>query len=296
MLQQTQSSTVIPYFLRWMDLYPTVRHLAEADEQDLLATWQGLGYYRRCRLLQAGARYVTANGFPSSATDWRAVPGIGAYTAGAISSIAQNLPEPLVDGNVVRVYSRLAADDAVGPSLERNTWSWAKSHIDRDAPGSWNQALMELGATVCKPKQPLCSQCPLTAECSAFQAGKATDYPKVVPKPPPVQLRHSAIIRCAEDGGDKLYALEQIPTGEWWEGMWRFPRAPDQNLDSVYVGCVAHTVTNHRIRLEVFRIDCAKTDDSFRWLSAEQIDGIALPSPQRKAFNLLRRQNPLPFT
>jgi A/G-specific adenine glycosylase len=296
MLQQTQSATVVPYFLRWMERFPDVQSLAAASEDSLLSVWQGLGYYRRCRLLQAGAKHIVEHGLPLDAEGWRKVPGVGAYTAGAVTSIALGLPEALVDGNVIRVYSRLTADDSVAPTLERNAWAWAKVHVDADRPGAWNQSLMELGATVCKPKQPLCRECPLAQECQALASGRVEDLPRTIPKPPPIQLRHRAVVhRWLSSTGVEFFGLQQIPSGEWWHGMWRFPAEFYSDSNSTYLGTVKHTVTNHRIKLEVSKLECESQVPNLQWFSEDQLEALALPSPQRKALKLIIRREPTLF-
>ncbi len=300
MLQQTQSSTVIPYFLRWMSRFPTVESLAKADPDQVLATWQGLGYYRRCRMLQAGAQHVAANGFPSHVRDWKKVPGVGPYTAGAITSIAFNQPEPLVDGNVMRVYSRVTADSSTPKLLEKNSWVWTSLQLESGdsnrRPGDWNQALMELGATVCKPTQPECSACPISGECQAFQCGKPTLFPAQSLKPKSIAINHSAVIPIYFDSaGNRLLGLEKIPDGEWWEKMWRFPKLPFLGVPTESLGVIRHSVTNHRITLNVLRQHLETPDESLCWFASEEVQHIAMPSPQRRALALLDIPRGLPL-
>jgi A/G-specific adenine glycosylase len=299
MLQQTQVVTVIPYWERWMARFPTVQALAAADEQDVLSIWQGLGYYRRCRLLLKGARQVAAAEIPKTAAGWLEVPGIGRYTAGAIASIAFDFPSPVVDGNVERVYARLVGDSSPGSELKGAAWKWAERHLYRKRPGDWNQALMELGATLCKPIAPDCRSCPLSKQCVAFQSWRVGDFPSKPPKVKTVRLRQAVWVPVFEG----KFGVRQIPAGQWWEGMWEFPRAvADGALEPEVlreltgggwpesVGVVKHSVTHHRITIEVSFVRCDSPTAGLRWLSAEEMLPIAMPAPQRKILKLVLAQ------
>lgn len=183
MLQQTRVDTVVEYFLRWIDKFPTVAALAEANEEDVNALWAGLGYYRRARMLHAGAKYVVENydgELPSTVDQLLTIPGIGPYTAGAIASIAFGNREPLVDGNVIRVMARMRAvgADPKNKQLIKYSWKAAKELVEEcDRPGALNQALMELGATMCTVQNPQCSDCPVKSVCLAYE--EANTAPKV---------------------------------------------------------------------------------------------------------------------
>ena len=169
MLQQTQVVTVIPYYERWLKLFPTWRALAGADEKAVIKAWEGLGYYRRARNLQALAKAVTAAGgkMPRSEEGLRALPGIGPYTAAAVGSIAFGLPLAVLDGNVMRVLARLLAlsDDISRPQTRVKLQEIANAFLDRKNPSRHNQAVMELGATICLPRNPMCLICPLNQGC-----------------------------------------------------------------------------------------------------------------------------------
>lgn len=227
MLQQTRVETVTPYFVRWMRRFPTVRALAEASLDDVLAHWAGLGYYARARNLHAAAREVVASWggrFPTEAAAVRALPGVGAYTAGAILSIAFDAAEPIVDGNVVRVLARVealagAADD---PALKRQAWERATALVRADggrAAGDFNQAMMELGATVCTPRAPACAGCPLAAVCRARAEGDVERYPAPKAKKAPPAVVAVAVL--AERDG-KLLLVRRPPAG-LWGGLWEPP-------------------------------------------------------------------------
>jgi len=290
MLQQTQVATVIPYWERWMARFPTPSVLASADEQDVLSVWQGLGYYRRCRLLQEGARWVAVHGTPSSVAEWRAVPGIGPYTAGAIASISQGLPAPLVDGNVERVYARLTGDSSSGPALNKAAWKWAERELFRARPGDWNQALMELGATVCRPVDPLCSSCPLANRCVARQTWRVNELPSRVAAKATVPLHQSVWVPVF----DGRLGVRQISVGQWWEGMWEFPRADsEESLASLLgdgwresLGHIRHSVTHHRIRLDVSLVRVETQVAGLRWLIPLELEALPMPSPQRRIVKL----------
>lgn len=302
MLQQTQVATVLPFWHRWMERFPDVESLAEANEQELLGLWQGLGYYRRCRLLHEGARFVAEHGMPRTAAHWLRVPGVGAYTAGAIASIAFDEPAALVDGNVERVYARMTADDRVGSDLHRAAWDWARSNLCRDRPGTWNQALMELGATVCTPVRPACGACPVSGSCVAFERGEVDLLPVRMKAPRPAELTHVVWIPRIEES----LGVRQIPHGSWWAGMWEFPRveAPVAGglFDSLevpalrevvgpgvvgFLGEVKHTVTNHRITLRVHSVRCETRSSALTWLTRSALADLPMPSPQRKALKLV---------
>jgi A/G-specific adenine glycosylase len=297
MLQQTQVATVIPYWHRWLERFPTPETLAAADEQDALAMWQGLGYYRRCRMLLQGAHYVTEHGIPTDAEGWLKVPGVGRYTAGAISSIAQRYPAALVDGNVERVYARVTADEAVGAALTKNAWAWAERHLYHARPGDWNQALMELGATICKPLKPVCTLCPLQGRCVARQTWRTDELPRREEKRATVHLRHAVWVPVFEG----RFGVRQIPKGLWWQGMWEFPRTealPDREVPELRaltgpgwlqdVGNVSHTVTHHRIVIDVALVRCETASPELRWETADGLAELPMPAPQRKILKLVR--------
>ena len=191
MLQQTRAQAVIPYYQRFLERFPTVEALAAAAEDDVLALWSGLGYYSRARNLRLAAqRIVAAGGFPRDYDAIRALPGIGDYTAAAVASIAFDLPHAVLDGNVLRVVARVendAADIASGRTRERFR-AIAQEWLDPREPGHFNQALMELGATVCLPRNPLCLVCPLAGCCRARQEGTAAQLPVKLRKTEPVRL------------------------------------------------------------------------------------------------------------
>lgn len=284
MCQQTQVATVIPFFERWMSRFPTVEDLAVAEEQEVLAYWSGLGYYRRAKFLHAGARWVTEHGFPSSAKAWLAVPGVGRYTAAAIASISLDESAPLVDGNVERVFARMVGNDMSGDPLHRAAWAWAQAVMPSEAPGDWNQALMELGATVCTPRQPKCLMCPVQDHCQALALGRVNELPVAQPRRSVVELSRNALI-CRKGSA---VALSQIEKGQWWEGLWEFPCTTESPPpDSALFAELKHTVTHHRISLSAYLVDHLPDELSVRWVDAKEIGSIPMPAPQKKLAEML---------
>src|SRR5262249_2371378 len=187
MLQQTRVETVVPYFERFLAKYPTVMALAAADLDEVLSLWSGLGYYRRARQLYATAREVTeryGGPFPGQAAELKKLPGIGDYTAGAIASLSFGQREPLVDGNVARVFSRLFGieEPIQSPEGVKQLWALARRLLPEQRPGRFNEALMELGAMVCTPRDPRCDVCPVREGCAARATGRALELPVMIAK------------------------------------------------------------------------------------------------------------------
>jgi A/G-specific adenine glycosylase len=221
MLQQTRVDVATPYYLRWRAKFPTAQALAAADVEEVLQLWSGLGYYSRARNLHAAAKLVAAEGMPKTVAGLRDLPGIGDYTAGAIASIAFGERVPAVDGNVVRVLARLHAwpGAASSPALKAKVNEAAASLVPAGAPGDWNQALMDLGATVCTPRNPRCGACPVAAHCAARAQGSQDRIP--APKKAtaaPVERRAFAVV---ERAGRVL--LVRNPAKGLLAGLWSLP-------------------------------------------------------------------------
>jgi A/G-specific adenine glycosylase len=292
MLQQTQVATVIPFWEHWMKRFPDIDSLAQADEQEVLKEWQGLGYYRRGRMLHQGAASLVGKNLPATVKEWQRVPGVGRYTAGAIASIAQDHPAPLVDGNVERVYARLANDQSSGLTLHKNAWAWSENVLNQDRPGDWNQALMELGATICLPSNPQCLLCPLSHYCKALEAGTAPKLPTKSAKPNKVLLKHEIWVPLHEN----QLGTRQTPRGQWWQGMWEFPReATAQPLQAVCGPCrieplgrFQHTVTNHQIEVQVTIAHVKEQSESLTWRSLRETEELPMPTPQRRVLKMLQ--------
>ncbi|MCA9002346.1 MAG: A/G-specific adenine glycosylase, partial [Planctomycetes bacterium] len=224
MLQQTRVATVIEYWVAFMAEFPTVEALAIASEERVLAAWSGLGYYSRARSLKAAAERIVADHggeFPRERSRALDLPGVGEYTAGAVLSIAYDLPEALVDGNVERVLSRLFGLRAVAGSgpLRRHAWKLAAHCLDPESPGDWNQALMELGALICTPGEPKCGECPCQKLCLAKKRGEAADWPSPKPRRAAIDLVVTGL--WLERDGQVL--LVQRPADGPMAGLWELP-------------------------------------------------------------------------
>jgi A/G-specific adenine glycosylase len=225
MLQQTQVATVVPYFQRFLEWFPTVRVLAAASEHDVLRAWEGLGYYRRARQLhQAAQRIVSEHGgeFPRNADAIRRLPGIGRYTAGAILSIAMDAREAILEANTLRLWSRLLAyrGDPRKGAGQRVLWAAARQALPRRGVGAFNQALMELGAEVCRARQPACQACPVAEFCEACRLRVQHKVPVAAHRPAIESVREAVVIVRRE--GRVL--VVQRGDGARWAGMWDFPR------------------------------------------------------------------------
>jgi len=286
MLQQTRVETVVPYYERFLAELPDVQSLAEAPEERVLSLWSGLGYYRRARMLRAAAaRVVAEHGgrLPAEATQLLGLPGIGAYTAGAVASIAFGQREALVDGNVARVLSRLFAIEsdpksAVGRS---RVWTVARELVAlvEGSPGDWNQALMELGATVCVPGEPRCGVCPLALRCEARARGLASELPRSAPKPAPTSVQRVAIVLASTT---EVVLARRRPEG-LFGGLWEPPIAPGKDpaplakllrverRSLVPSGRVAHVLSHRRMQIAVLRAPIGRRR---RWPLPPDYDAI----------------------
>lgn len=225
MLQQTRVDTVIDYYYRFMEEFPTIHALATADEEKLLKVWEGLGYYSRVRNLQAAAKQMVADfagKMPDTVEEIASLKGIGPYTTGAIASISFGLPEPAIDGNVMRVVSRLFEIEAdIAKASSRKVFDEAmRKIIPKVAPGDFNQALMDLGSSVCTPKKPECPVCPLKDFCLAYKDDKMTDFPVKTKKQPPKPVYYVA---AAIENSQGEFWLVQRPENGLLAKMWTFP-------------------------------------------------------------------------
>ncbi|MGP4108225.1 A/G-specific adenine glycosylase [Virgibacillus sp. L01] len=228
MLQQTKVDTVIPYFQRFITKYPTLQDLADADQQEVLKTWEGLGYYSRARNLQNAVREVVSayeSKVPANSKELGALKGVGPYTKGAILSIAFNQPEPAVDGNVMRVLSRVlkVEDDIAQPKVKKKFENLTKELISDDDPSSFNQGIMELGALVCTPKSPMCMLCPVQDQCRAFDEGIEQDLPIKSKAKKQKTIPYVALLIRNEKN---QYLIEKRSETGLLANMWQFPMVP----------------------------------------------------------------------
>jgi A/G-specific adenine glycosylase len=266
MLQQTRVETVVPYFERFVAKYPDVRALSAAPIDDVLSLWSGLGYYRRARQLYATAREVTeryGGDFPAEAGELKKLPGVGDYTAGAIASLAFGKKEPLVDGNVARVLSRVEGIDAPirSPTAIKQLWQTARRLLPEARPGRFNEALMELGATVCTPRDPRCDGCPLSRLCVARATGRAGELPVTLAKRKvPVVKMVAAVVK---NGGRVLFARRA--EGGLFGGLWEPPMVEASSIAAARAalaavgvqvelraaGQVKHVLTHKELRVLV---------------------------------------------
>ena len=297
MLQQTRVDVVIPYYNRFLERFPTLESLARADVEEVLPLWSGLGYYRRARSLHAAASRIAELGeFPSLEAELTRLPGVGAYTAAAVSSIAFGRPAVALDGNAIRVLCRLLALRTPGTLRER-----VLPAIPPGAAAMFTQAVMELGATLCRPRAPLCETCPLKGQCLAHQQGLTDEIPAKSPARPPVHVSLEAL-RCHK--GDRIL-LERQSAGPLLKGMWMFPyRALNEGgltslFESLPVGAaevrasgqVRHQITFRKITVDVFEARAIEADrvsereldaGGYRWVHPSELHTMALPSLTRK--------------
>ena len=301
MLQQTRVDTVIPYYQRFLLRFPSALALADAPLDDVLAHWSGLGYYRRARLLHEGARQLVRDHggeLPRDPVKRRALPGIGAYTAGAIGSIAFDLPEPIVDGNVARVLSRLQCiDTALGERItERALWHEAAQLAEGERPGALNQALMELGARVCVPINARCGACPVAEGCEARRQGRVDELPVAAKKKPPVPVQLVALVARAADG--KLWLARS--DGSLFGGLWGCPLEPGSGRESArtlgertgltgklsrkQLGSITHTLTHRSMTVTVFGLTDAEGSEhaSLRKLADAELSSLGIATLTRK--------------
>jgi len=295
MCQQTRIDTVLPYFARFMESFPTVEALAGAPLERVLEHWSGLGYYSRARNLHAAAQHVVAaGGFPTTLAGLQALPGVGPYTAGAVGSIALGLDVPVVDGNVERVLARQLALDLDPRRASRRLWAEAAARVPAGQAGDWNQALMELGATVCTPQKPRCLLCPIRPTCAGV--GEPERYPARVVKPPVPELE--AVAGLVRREGAILLA-RRPPTG-LLAGLWEPPGGEGSDLGAVLaarvglrllhahpVGRVTHVFSHRRLHTTVYEAEVEGEGrpvgyDELRWVAAAAVPTMALSTLARK--------------
>jgi len=310
MLQQTQVATVKPYFARWMARFPTVEALAQADEQDILALWEGLGYYRRARALHRAAREVVAHyggRLPDDPQTLQTLPGIGKYTAHALASLAFGRDVPVLDGNVKRVLARVFAvatpvDTAAG---ERALWVLAEAHLPRGKAADYNQALMDLGATVCTPRAPRCAVCPLETQCRARQSGNPEAFPK---KRRRQRQPHYTVVAAVIRRADGRVLIAQRPAEGLLGNLWEFPGGKVEQGETreqalkreireelaveiaveAPFGVYRHAYTHFRVTLHAFlaQLECGTPRplgvQAVRWVTPDALDAFPMGKIDRQ--------------
>ena len=325
MLQQTQIATVIPYYERWMERFPTVEALAAASLDDVLKLWEGLGYYSRARRLHAAAQTVVEKfdgRLPDDVEALQELPGIGPYTAGAIASIAFGRPAPVVDGNVIRVFSRLLdlKEDVTERETRKRLWKVAARLVPARRPGDFNEALMELGQQICVPAEPRCHRCPLTAHCLARERRTQLERPV---RPPRKRTPHYDVAAGVIWRDDGRFLITRRPLDGLLGGLWEFPggrREPgDESLVhtlereindglalQIAVGPalarIKHAYTHYRITLHAHharylagRPQHIGVADHL-WVTIDDVDDYAFAVTDRKIIHHLRQEGrPLPL-
>ena len=308
MLQQTQVATVIPYFNRFMAAYPTLRDLAKANEQEILRLWQGLGYYSRARSLLGTAKILVEknSNIPATVDELLKLPGIGRYTAGAIASLAFEQRAPILDGNVVRVLSRLDLRNpgcTSGASFRESLWRRAEELLPKKRVGDFNSALMELGATICTPRAPKCLLCPVQKHCAALAANIVDQIP---PRPArkirPIERRWTLAIK-----NQNRYLIEQRPPRGRWASMWQFITIEAQDksptaeslsqrvgvklCDLRRIGALQHDLTHRRYQFEVLSCRAKSSKkvlpQSRRWVGLDGLSDFPLPRPQLEVAQMI---------
>ncbi|QPJ63944.1 MAG: A/G-specific adenine glycosylase [Candidatus Nitrohelix vancouverensis] len=314
MLQQTQVKTVLPYYQRWMQRFPNVRSLADAPEPQVLKLWEGLGYYSRARNMKKAAREILdrfAGQVPNTSKDLLSLPGIGRYTAGAILSIAFEERAPILDGNVKRVLSRLFRINENGKTSagEKILWARAEEILPQKNIGDFNQSLMELGASICLPQQPLCLLCPLRDLCEVSATGEQALYPPPKPSAPAKKIEVSAVVLIRRG---KVY-IQQRPQKGLMGGLWEFPggkieagETPEEcavretreelgleiQLKEKWM-TIRHSYTQFRVTLHVFEAKAqggrirATQCEQWKWVRPEELESYPFPAANVKIVNRL---------
>lgn len=321
MLQQTQIATVIPYYERWLARFPTVEALAGAPLDEVLKQWEGLGYYSRARNLHAAAQMVVdhhGGRLPESAEELMKLPGIGRYTAGAIASIAFDEPAAVLDGNVIRVLSRLfdLAEDVTQSATRTRLWHLAESLVPKSRPGDYNQALMELGQSICLPQNPRCLICPLHHLCLARQRGTQPERPV---RPPRRRTPHYDVVAAIiwHDGApaaDGRFLIARRPLDGLLGGLWEFPGGKQEKGETLpdtlrreireelgieivpedYLTQIDHAYTHFRITLHAFHAAHAGGEPQnlgvadHAWVTLADLDRYAFAVTDRKIIDRLR--------
>lgn len=292
MLQQTQVDTVLPYFKQWIENFPDFNTLANASEENVLKYWEGLGYYSRARNLYTLAKQIQNLSFiPNTPDQWKQFKGIGDYTSAAITSIAFGYPQAVVDGNVIRILTRLVADYHFYKSnalAAKAMQKIADSLLDKEDPGTHNQAVMELGATVCFKNKPLCTICPLVKHCKAAQLGNPEVYPKLFRR----QQEQVSIQRVWMVHDNKILLFKNPPNAKRLANIWEIPKLELINntfVDKNKIFQKKRGISNQMILEEFFAIKYSKSikkiidiNNTLSWINLKEVHTLTLSGPHKK--------------
>lgn len=301
MLQQTRTETVSAYYTRFLNRFPNVLALALAEEQEVLKFWEGLGYYSRARNLHRAAKIIHEeyhDDFPHSHEAVRALPGIGDYTAAAVCSIAYRQPHPAIDGNLTRVLSRVhgVREDVGTPSVKRQIEALGQAYIDRERPGDWNQALMDLGATICLPGTPDCARCPLNKTCDAYAQGdaellpvrSAAKPPKPVPMGVALVTHHGRILVQQRDAAllKGLWVFLLLENDDTSEGLQKKLRS--MGIETAFkadLGEARHVFTHRIWNMRIYHFEAAEIHKKpgYRLVTADELAALPMPTAVKAA-------------
>jgi A/G-specific adenine glycosylase len=292
MLQQTRAQAVIPYYEKFLESFPTVQDLAGASEIEVLRRWSGLGYYARARNLHKAARQIVERGsFPQEYEAIRELPGVGTYTAAAVASIAFGGKHAVVDGNVMRVIARFSGDPAdIGAAATKARFEkTASALLDPHDPGRFNQAMMELGATICLPRNPLCLLCPVSADCQACAHGKQSQLPVKLKRTQPVRVGVTLLI--VERGG-RILLWRRNPGSRRLGGFWELPSSEElpKAKKLAAVGSFRHSITNHNYTFTIVKATVSAAARRFQWFDRAALEAVPLSTTARKALALRQQR------
>lgn len=326
MLQQTTVAAVVPFYKRFLERFPTLQVLAASHIDEVLPLWAGLGYYSRARNLHAAARAVVENHdaiFPRGLPQVLALPGVGRYTAGAVTSIAFDAPSPIVDANVARVLARVLAieGDIKAPGTLSQVWDESQHLVEAAAeaelkPSNFNPAMMELGALICRPREPLCASCPVELHCQARAQNRQDELPHASPRQKPTLLHDACAFIVGDEAGVEKILMRQRShqPGLWWRGMWELPRTTIEKgentsealtrllrdelhlearvEDRAPLARLKHGVTRYHVALECLEasVESFEPRADVRWISWGEARALAVPSPMLKMMEMLQHQ------
>jgi A/G-specific adenine glycosylase len=292
MLQQTRVRTVIPYYEAFLNRFPAAADLAAAPEAEVLRRWSGLGYYRRARNLQRAAQWIVQEGgFPKKYEAILDLPGVGAYTAAAVASIAFGKAHAAIDGNVMRVIARLTGDagDIGSLATRARLAEAAAALINRRDPGGFNQGMMELGATICLPRKPLCLLCPVADNCQARELGTQSQLPVKLKRTQPVRV--AATLLAIERAG-RILLWRRAEDAQRLGGFWEMPSPEDlpEAKMGEELGSFRHSITNHNYTFRVVRAQVSRPGRGFEWMERTEMERMPLSTTARKALALLGKR------